>query len=129
MVHLTHGVRSLIRKRNVTKIMAIAIILILVFSSLYLAGSIFLRPPNQQPSTSENGDTLNIALNQTRDYTHKGTTYEFKYLPGKQLQISTKGKTPLIYAAITGTTYNPFNLKVTIYSANENQLIIYITPS
>ena len=129
MAHLTRRIRSLIRKRNSTKIMAIAIISILFFSSLYLAGSIFLRPPNQQPPTSENVDTLNIALNQTRDYTYKGTTYEFKYLPGKQLQVSTNGKTPVIYAANTGVTYSLFNLKVTIYSANENQLIAYITAS
>jgi hypothetical protein len=124
MVHLTHGIRSLFRKRVVMKLMAIIIIVILMVSSLYIAGSLFFKP-------SENGDTLKINLNQTRDYTRKGVTYEFKYVStstGNQLQVSTNGKTPISYAAVTGATYNPFDLKITINSANANQLDIHIAP-
>jgi hypothetical protein len=131
MVHLTHGIRSLVRKQNAIKIMAISIITILMVSSLYIAGSLFFTPSDQQPPTSDNFDTLNIAINQTRNYTHRGVTYEFKYTSGtagKQLQVSTNGKTPISYAATPGTTYTPFDLIVTIYSVNENQLVTHIIP-
>jgi hypothetical protein len=131
MIHLTRGIQSIFKKRYFVKTASIAIIAILLVSSLYVVGSIFSTPSDQHQHL-EDGTTLTLALQQTKDYTYKGVTYKFKYIQGSEsnlLQVSTGGQTSINYPAIPGITYEIFNLKVTIHTANEQTLIILITPS
>ncbi|MCL2642561.1 MAG: hypothetical protein FWD52_03480 [Candidatus Bathyarchaeota archaeon] len=130
MVHLIRRIQTSTKKGTFKKIFAFAIIVILFFSSI-LTIEALLSPSSNKPKPSENVTVLTLALYQSIDYTEGGKIYEFKYMPGGQgnlLQISTDGQTPISYAAIPGATYNPFNLKITIYSANEKMLVLHIAP-
>jgi hypothetical protein len=128
MVHLIRGIRSIFKKRHTLKIASFAIIAILLFSSLYVLGSLFTTPSDQ---SSGNGTTMTLAMHQSKDYTHGDVMYEFKYAPGSErnlLQVYTNKQTPINYPAVPGTTYELTNIKFTIQTANEQTLTIHITP-
>ncbi|MCL2291621.1 MAG: hypothetical protein FWC30_00920 [Candidatus Bathyarchaeota archaeon] len=130
MTNLTRNIHTLFKKRNTTKIASFTIIAILLFSSLFAIGSIFTTPTDQQQK-SKDTTTLTIPLKQSKNYTHKGITYELKYIQNDErnlIEIS-NGQTPITYPAVAGTTYEIFNLIISIDKANEQNITLQITPS
>jgi hypothetical protein len=112
------------------KNMFILIAIIGVLSLSICIGALFLAPSGPS-KPSENYTVLTLVLYQSTQYTQEDTTYEFSYVSGGQgnlLQVNSNGQT-LSYAAVPGTTPNPFDLKVTIYSATEQMIVLYIIPS
>ena len=125
MTHSTHNLQALSKKNSFKKIVIFIIAVGLFFSAIYLTKTL-ISTPSDQPQTSESY-TLTLARYQTRNYTREDTIYEFKYVPEGLLQVTSNGQTST-YAAVTGATYNSFDLKITIYSVTEKTLVIYITP-
>ncbi|MDR2700791.1 MAG: hypothetical protein LBC12_08405 [Nitrososphaerota archaeon] len=121
---------QLTQKNINTNKMFIFITIVIVFSLALYIGTLSLSTPTKQPQTSENYTVLTFVLYQSTSYTYDDVTYEFKYVPGVQtnlLQVLSKEQFTN-YPAISGATYTPFNLTVTIYSANENMIVLHITP-
>jgi hypothetical protein len=112
-----------------TKQVFILIAIIGVFSLSICIGALFLTTFTGTSKPSEDYTVLTLVLYQSAQYTQEGTTYEFSYVSGGQgnlLQVHSNGQT-MSYAAVPGTTPNPFNLKVAIYSATEQMLVLHIT--
>jgi len=129
MVSFVQGVQASAKGVYVKKVMIFVIAVGLFFSALYVT-QILLSAPSDQPKPSENDNTiLTLALYQPLYYTNGDATYEFRYVSGGQrnlLQVTLEGES-VSYAAIPGSTPNPFDLKVTIYSATEKMLVLHIT--
>ncbi|MGD6809017.1 MAG: hypothetical protein ACQCN3_04890 [Candidatus Bathyarchaeia archaeon] len=125
-----HRQTSLKQELNTKKIVTLIIVVTLFLSAFYFAVTVLPNLLSESPNNSENYAVLTIALYQSTNYTQAGTNYEFRYVSGGQanlLQVTSEGQTQN-YSAFTGATYNPFGLKVTIFSATESILVLHITP-
>ena len=131
MAHFAHKLQTVLKKTNTKRIIMFVIAISLFFSAIYIVKALLPAPSDGQSQTSEKDYTvLTLALYQSYNYVQEDTVYEFKYVLGGQtylLQVTSEGQTSN-YAAVSGATYNPFDLKVTIYSATERMLVVHVTP-
>jgi hypothetical protein len=129
MVNCVPKVQNLSKKLNI-KYVLVFIILVSVFSLAVYLGALFITAPSESAKPSENYDVLTLALYQSTNYMQGDFTYEFRYVTSGQnnlLLVTFEGQSES-YLAVPGSSPNPFGLKVTISSANERLIVLYIAP-
>jgi len=127
MVSVVGGVQASGKVFDVKKVVIFVVAVCLFFSALFVTERL-LSNVSDRPQTSEDTTVLTLALYQSLYHTQGDVTYEFRYVAGGQgnlVQVSLGGES-VSYAAVSGSKLNPFDLKVTIYSATERMCVLHI---
>ncbi|MCL2288664.1 MAG: hypothetical protein FWC33_05800 [Candidatus Bathyarchaeota archaeon] len=104
------------------------IILVGAFSLTIYFGALFIPNSSESSKPSENYAVLTLALYQSTTYVQGDAVYEFSYVSSGQrnlLLVASDGQSES-YMAVPGTSLNPFDLKITIYSANEKMIVLHV---
>ncbi len=132
MLRFSRGSQKLPEKTsNIKKIISLILVISIASSAFYLIVTSLPNLFSESPKNSENYTVLTFALYQSVNYTQNSINYEFRFVSGGQanlLQVSSEGQT-LSYSAFAGATYTPFGLKVTIFSATENMIVLHVAPA
>jgi len=129
MVNFLCGIQMSPKKFNVSH-MLVFIVLVVLFSLTVYFGALLLSDSSESSQPSVDYTVLTLVLYQSTQYQQGDIMYEFSYVLGGQgrlLHVYSEGQS-ISYVAVPGAVHNVFDLKITIYSANEKMLVLHIIP-